>query len=399
MFIFGNHVYTKSSKTLKAFTYNEVIECVNYMQRYIKSKKNGYFVGYMTYECALLIQAYNIKNISFYSKINTFENSKEPLLYFELFKNKKKHKLNNKKIDNEPLFDIHIDLDKIRYSNDFANIKKNISLGNTYQTNYTQEILLKPKTTFNAFKCFKNLANKQNTKYKAYIKNDYLEILSFSPELFFKIKHNKIITKPMKGTTKRGYKNINITSFSNRDTYNKIKNKQRLFKIDKFKDNLNKKILQNDIKNRSENVMIVDLIRNDLSKVAIQGSVKVKNMFAIHTYPTLHQMTSTIKAKLPKNYILFELLKALFPCGSITGAPKLKTIEIINMLEKRNRGVYCGTIGVVSKKNITFNIPIRTLNKYCNETYYRYGVGSGIVWDSNLDDEFRELKLKYKFLL
>lgn len=144
--------------------------------------------------------------------------------------------------------------------------------------------------------------------------------------------------------------------------------------------------------------MIVDLLRNDLSRIGLQGSVRVKELFAIRTYPTLHQMVSTIQAKLPKHYGIIEILKALFPCGSITGAPKYKTTHIISELEQRKRGVYCGTIGVISKKECIMSVPIRTLYKPKQETYYHYGVGSGVVWESLAEEEFSELQLKCRFL-
>ncbi len=411
MFVFGNHSYIKSRKILIAFNYNEITMCLQYMQKHIRSKKKGYFVGYMTYECALLIQANQFKDSSLYHKKETFENNKEPLLYFEFFKDRKKFKPKKEKFINDKiLFDVYKNIDEIKYKNDFSEIKKNILHGNTYQTNYTQEVLLIPKLSINEFAYFNKILHKQNTKYRAYIKNDFLHILSFSPELFFRLKNNKITTKPMKGTINRGFtdlkskhfgtnKNTDIESIDDIYLYKMYKKNKIQKNIDRIKDFKNVKTLHYDIKNRSENVMIVDLLRNDLSKIALQGSVKVKDIFAIQTYPTLHQMTSTITAKLPKNCTLLEILQAIFPCGSITGAPKLKTIEIINMLEQRKRGVYCGAIGVISKKESIFNIPIRTLHKSKCDKYYRYGVGSGIVWDSDVHDELKELQLKSNFLI
>lgn len=167
---------------------------------------------------------------------------------------------------------------------------------------------------------FEYLLSMQNTDYSAFIRNEFESILSFSPELFFKKQGNKIITKPMKGTIARG--------------------------VDLSDDLKQIEYLKNDIKNIAENVMIVDLLRNDLSKIV--SKVEVKNLFSIETYKTLHQMTSQIEAEFMSNVNLFDIFYALFPCGSITGTPKISTMKIIDKLERHKRGVYCGAIGYLS---------------------------------------------------
>ena len=141
--------------------------------------------------------------------------------------------------------------------------------------------------------------------------------------------------------------------------------------------------------------MICDLLRNDLSKIITKKSLKTK-LFKIQSYPTLHQMTSSVQGKLKKNISLYQIFKALFPCGSITGAPKLESIKFIKELEQRERGIYCGSIGLIHKNKSKFSVAIRTLEKQ-NENYI-YSTGSGLVWDSNLKDEFEELKLKSAIL-
>lgn len=413
----------QSCKKLIAFNCVEMLNCLDYIQNHCNKNKKGYFVGYITYEAGVMLQAIHYKSERLFKILeslpqdlspNFFINhsslqhcgfkdslyNKEtlestdlknslykiynlPILYFELFKKRKK--IAKKKFYNTmPLFTTLHGLDKEKYFQDFTQIKENIALGNTYQANYTQEIYLQPNLTLTPYEYFKILSHKQATKYSAYISNQFLDIISLSPELFFKIKKQKIITQPMKGTITRGYK-IPMT-------------KNAKIRIDKKLDKKNKNFLQNDAKNRSENIMIVDLLRNDLSRICKQGSIKPKELFAIHTYPTLHQMVSTIQARLPKKASILEVLQALFPCGSITGAPKLKTIEILYNLEGRMRGVYCGAIGVVSAKSSIFSIPIRTLVKQKNQDFYRYGVGSGVVWDSCNQDEFNELELKCRFL-
>ena len=426
MFVFGDYIYTDSKRILSAFSYDEVIACLRIMQNHTKMKKRGYFVGYLTYECGLLLQdsyygmqgsknldsTQNTKdttrlkvNLESNPSTNKTKDRQEPLLYFELFLKRKKfkpsHKATKTKYQKNKLFKIVKPLDKERYKLDFSRIKENIRQGHTYQVNYTQEILLEPMLKKDSFTYFKILSSRQNTPYKAYITNKYIEILSLSPELFFHYKNHTITTQPMKGTIKRAFIEKNKIK-------NKIKPNLKLYKqykkipkikgIDKVSDFSNLKTLHYDSKNRSENVMIVDLLRNDLSRIGLQGSVSVKELFAIRTYPTLHQMVSTIQAKLPRHYGIIEILKAIFPCGSITGAPKYKTTHIISELEQRERNVYCGAIGVMSRKECIMSVPIRTLYKPTQEIHYHYGVGSGVVWESLAEEEFSELQLKCKFL-
>lgn len=259
-------------------------------------------------------------------------------------------------------------LDKKAYHKAFKKVLKSIKKGQSYQINLTQK--LKLRTQISSFELFKLLLKEQNAEYKAFLQSEFGEILCFSPELFFKIKDQNILTEPMKGTIKRGE--------------NEILDKQ------------NKLFLQNDSKNLSENVMIVDLLRNDLSKIA--DEVKVSKLFQIKTYKSLHQMISQIKASLKADISLLEVFEALFPCGSITGAPKLETMKLITRLEKRKRGVYCGAIGLVHKNESVFNVAIRTLERKSLKSDFSFGVGSGVVFDSKSEAEFKELKLKHSFL-
>ena len=158
-----------------------------------------------------------------------------------------------------------------------------------------------------------------------------------------------------------------------------------------------KKELKNSTKDKAEHVMIVDLLRNDIGKISQYGTVKVKNLFAVNSYPTVHQMVSGVYGKLKQNIKHVDILKALHPGGSITGAPKESSMKIIDWLEDYNRGIYTGTIGFIdSAGNMCFNIAIRTLA--INKQIATYGVGGGIVWKSNSDDERNEAELKSKIL-
>ncbi|MBM3655184.1 MAG: aminodeoxychorismate synthase component I, partial [Alphaproteobacteria bacterium] len=197
-------------------------------------------------------------------------------------------------------------------------------------------------------------------------------VVSLSPEVFFEAQGRAIRARPMKGTAQRG---VLPTEDMARAQY-----------------------LVEDEKSRAENLMIVDLLRNDLSRLAIVGTVKVTDLFTIQTYPTLHQMTSGIEARLRDDVTLKDLFTGLFPCGSVTGAPKIRAMEIIRDLECAARGVYCGSLGVIAPDgDIRFNVAIRTLTIFpdgdlvCN-------VGSAIVADSRAREEYEECLIKARFL-
>jgi para-aminobenzoate synthetase/4-amino-4-deoxychorismate lyase len=198
-------------------------------------------------------------------------------------------------------------------------------------------------------------------------------ILSLSPELFFTLGAGRVTTRPMKGTATRG-----ATAAA---------------------DEAKMEELAADPKQRSENLMIVDLLRNDLSRVAEPGSVKVPELFKVETYPTVHQMVSTVTAQLEPGRGVVDVLRALFPCGSITGAPKIRAMEIIAQNEAGPRGVYCGAIGrIAAGGDASFNVAIRTLVVGDREQVARLGLGSGIVADSRPADEWRECLAKGAFV-
>lgn len=349
--IFGNYIYTNPAFILEAHNKKQSKKALCAIDKY---KDKYYFVGYIKYE--------------FYKYLfDKKYSSKEPFLYFAAYKNRQKFQKQDSKFDFCPIF--KKDLEKESYFQKLSSIKDSIAKGQCYQVNLTEE--LRFTSNLDGYHIFNTLYNRQNTKYKAFIKTNNLEIISFSPETFFKVKNRKITTLPMKGTIKRG------------------KTKKEDLKLKKF--------LQKDTKTISENVMIVDLLRNDISKIIIKNSMKVK-LFQIKSYPTLHQMVSKIDGKLKKNASLYKIIQALFPCGSITGAPKIETIKVINQLEKRDRGIYCGSIGMIHKNSMNLSVAIRTIEKNRKENIYRYGVGSGIVWDSEAQLEFDELKLKSKII-
>lgn len=263
-----------------------------------------------------------------------------------------------------------LNTNKGSFCKSIARIKKFIEAGDTYQVNFT----VKGKFGFEGdiSNLFITLLNNQSGRYSAFINSGKEFILSISPELFFEIRGNKISTKPMKGTARRG--------------------------IDLQTDNKIKYDLALNEKNRAENVMIVDLLRNDLGRISKIDSVKVEKLFEVEKYESLFQMVSEISSRLRKNISFTDVLKNIFPCGSITGAPKIRTMEIINEIEKEPRGIYTGSIGLIHKKKKVFNVAIRTLVISKKTLKGEIGLGSGIVWDSDAVQEYEETVLKSKFL-
>ena len=256
-----------------------------------------------------------------------------------------------------------------RYLASLQQIKEYIASGDTYQVNYT--VKLRFDFSGSSIGLYAALRRNQSVAYSALLKFGPQQILSFSPELFFRKTGDHCTVRPMKGTVRRG-----STPEEDRQLA---------------------EFLRNDPKNRSENVMIVDLLRNDLGRLCTQGAVKTTSMFDIETFETLHQMTSTIEGTLRPGLGLQELFGGLFPCGSVTGAPKIRTMEIIRELEGQARGVYTGAIGYLAPNgSAVFNVPIRTVTLRGSQG--EMGIGSGVVFDSDPEREWRECQLKGSFL-
>lgn len=251
-------------------------------------------------------------------------------------------------------------------------IQEEIKQGNTYQVNYTTR-LKSPCEHADLYEIYSQLSNNHGN-YTAYIEDDDHTIASISPELFFQydMQSKAILTKPMKGTM---------------PTHS-----------DSAIDEKNYQFLKHSIKDKAENVMIVDLLRNDLSKIAKRGTVQVPHLFTIEKFLSVYQMTSTITANIG-NHTLFDILKSLFPCGSITGAPKQSTMNIINQLEATPRSIYCGAIGLIIPHHVAiFNVPIRTLEYQKSTQEVTYGVGGGITIDSLPELEYEEMLAKSNVL-
>ncbi|WP_182201229.1 aminodeoxychorismate synthase component I [Paraliobacillus salinarum] len=319
-----------------------------------------YAAGFLSYEAAPAFDSNYKVNPS---------NTAFPLIYFAIF-NKPNQSSTSTVKKSYNLSQWNFIANYNEYKKGIQAIKRAIKQGDTYQVNYTTQ--MKADFSGNSYTLYQQLIENQQSSYNAYIKTENFDILSASPELFFQVNDGTITTKPMKGTSPRGrfYQEDQVL-------------KQQLYESEK---------------ERAENLMIVDLLRNDLGKIAKLGSVKVTKQLEIESYPTVHQMTSTITADLETNKII-DWFQALFPCGSITGAPKIKTMEYIASLEQNARGVYCGAIGYFTPAHeAIFNVPIRTVVIDKTDNQAIYGVGSGVTWDSKINSEYEELKTKAKLL-
>lgn len=316
-----------------------------------------YAAGYITYDAAP----------AFDKALPALQELKRPLLSFSLYKapqiienlHLENYSNENQELNWTPC------LNRAEYNSGFSAIKDYIQSGHSYQVNYTYR--LNADFTADPWNLFCRMQKAQNASYGAYLDYGDTVISSASPELFFSLDGDKIRTKPMKGTAPRG-----MTAKEDRKEADELYNSE---------------------KNRAENMMIVDMIRNDLGRIARMGTVRVPRLFELEKYPTLWQMTTEVLAETDAG--IPEILENLFPCASITGAPKYRTMEIIKELESSPRGLYTGSIGYWGPDRVAqFNVAIRTAVISRNEGSARYGTGGGIVWDSSQDGEYEETLTK-----
>lgn len=346
---------------IKILQTNELTAIPELMQQLEDFIAKGYFAaGYISYEAAP----------AFDKKMVVNKQPSMPLIWFGLFPEATSPRLTP---PSEPGLSLswHMATSKEAYEAAIRDIHQQISEGNTYQVNHTVRLTSEFKD--DPYRLFHQLLNAQRANYSAYLDLGRFQIASASPELFFSWDGKRVVTKPMKGTIRRGL------------TY---QDDQRQFET-----------LQQSKKDQAENVMIVDLLRNDLSRLAKKGTVQVTKLFDIEAYPTVYQMTSTIEAVTREGLTFFELFQSLFPCGSITGAPKISTMNLISQLENAPRNVYCGAIGYIQPdKKAVFNVPIRTVWIDQNTSEATFGVGGGITWDSTINGEYEEMLTKGSFL-
>ncbi len=340
----------------------EVAACLKEIDRYVAQ---GYHAaGYLSYEAGYALES------SLPSKKTA--RAAVPLLWFGIYKKPRSFSPGEPPFTPSSINGLRSTVTRKGYTGAIKAIKNSIRRGDTYQVNYTFKF--KFKLNGSPYGLYRTLRRQQKVAYSAFLHTGPFAVLSFSPELFFRRKGPLIETMPMKGTWRRG-------ATSTED----LAHRQQLRACGK---------------NRSENIMIVDLLRNDLAKIALPLSVKTTKLFAVETYETLHQMVSTVQARLPRGTSFSDIAGALFPCGSVTGAPKVSTMKIIGRLETEPRHVYTGCIGYISpKEEAVFNVAIRTLLIDTKTSKGELGVGSGVVYDSSAPQEFEECRLKGEFFL
>jgi para-aminobenzoate synthetase/4-amino-4-deoxychorismate lyase len=272
--------------------------------------------------------------------------------------------------DRAVVSELRFDRDRAAHRRDFERIQSHLVAGDSYQV--CQSLRGRARVEGDHALLFERLRARQRTRYSALIETAEYSILSLSPELFFRKRGEHVWLEPMKGTAPA--------------TDDPAENAARV------------RALREDPKTRAENVMIVDLLRNDIGRLARPGRVTVPELFAIERFDEVLQMTSTIAAEIDPALGLYDLMRALFPSGSITGAPKLRTMEIIAELEQAPRGIFCGSIGYAAPNgDACFNVAIRSLC-VARDGEAVLGVGSGVVVDSTSDAEYEECMLKARFL-
>ncbi|QQC00064.1 aminodeoxychorismate synthase component I [Streptococcus oralis] len=349
------YTFTQPIKELKTRNLSEVADLLAQVESY---QEQGYYVvGYVSYEAA---PAFEEK-----LAVHKAPLLAEYLLYFTV----------HDRVETSPIPLTYEEVDlpskwqeetsAENYEKAIAQIHHHLRQGDTYQVNYT--VQLKQDLSANPFAIYNRMVVEQEAGYNAYVEHDEMAVISMSPELFFEQIDRELTTRPMKGTTKRG--------------------------LTDDEDLKEAAWLEQDPKNRSENMMIVDLLRNDMNRISEVGSEHVERLCQVEQYSTVWQMTSTIKSQLRPDVDLVAIFRSLFPCGSITGAPKIATMEIIKDLELQPRGVYCGTIGLLLPNGRRiFNVAIRTIQLHKGQAIY--GVGGGITWDSTWESEYREVHQK-----
>jgi len=280
------------------------------------------------------------------------------------------HLERSRKVSPDNDIKIKLKIHKDEYFNKVNTVLKHIHRGDIYEANFCQEFYAE-NTSINPIEVYSNLNRISKPPFATFLRFYDKYILSASPERYLKKEENKIISQPIKGTAKRS---LNVEE-----------------------DEYLKKELSEDIKERSENIMIVDLVRNDLSKTATKGSVIVEELCKVYAFEQVHQMISTITSEIKETTHPVDVIKSTFPMGSMTGAPKISAMKIIEALEESKRGLYSGAVGYFTPDNdFDFNVVIRSILYNESEAYVSYSVGGAITAKSDPLKEYEECLLKAK---
>lgn len=263
---------------------------------------------------------------------------------------------------------------KENYLQIIEQLKKHIRRGDCYEINFCQEFYA-TNTCIHPLEVYRKLVQISPNPFSAYYKLDHHFLMCASPERYIKKQDSQIISQPIKGTFKRNTENTEL-------------------------DLANKNALQNSNKDKAENVMVVDLVRNDLSKICTEGSVKVEELFGVYTFPQVYQMISTISGIIDETIEFTDVLAATFPMGSMTGAPKKRVMELTEQYEQTKRGIYSGCVGYITPNgNFDFNVVIRSIMYNAKNQYLSYQVGGGITYNSNAESEYEECLLKAEAIM
>ena len=347
--------------TLTAMTLAEVLPV---LQQAEAATQQGYYaVGFVAYEAAAAFNPH-------LATLPPLEGL--PLAWFTLFRHRTPASCSPVSVTTpEPPPCLHSAILPEQYEAAISQIHRAIGAGESYQINYT--FPLQGPWQGDPLQLYQALLRAQQAPFGALLDTGRHLILSASPELFFQRTGDRIVTRPMKGTALRG-------RFPTEDAARAA-------------------ALAASPKEQAENLMIVDLLRNDLGQIAQTGTVQVEQLFALETYPTVQQLTSTVSASLREGTDLTSIFQALFPCGSVTGAPKRQSMKLISDLEKSPRGVYCGAIGMLAPGGeALFSVAIRTLLLDRQSGTCQMGVGSGVTWDAEATAEYAECLAKAAFL-
>lgn len=347
--------FSNPLETHIAYRIEEVAPLLDYLDGRVQ-QDGLYVAGYMAYEAAPAFDAALCVN----------ESKGAPLCWFSLYE-EVETSIPDADSSLVPETTWRAEITQPEFDDVIARIRNYIGAGDTYQVNYTFPM----ETHFDGdpYAWFRQINAAQRAAYSAYIDAGSHQVLSISPESFFTLDGDRLTTKPMKGTIARG-----MTLLDDKVQAEKLRASK---------------------KDRAENIMIVDLLRNDMGRVSKTGSVEVTSLFDVERYDSLWQMTSTITSKSVAS--VPEIFAALFPSGSVTGAPKIRTSEIIREIEEGPRGAYCGAIGYWGpNRQAEFNVAIRTATYHPEAHRMVYSVGAGITWDSSSSAEYEECLLKAK---
>jgi len=362
---------------------------INLIDTFIQENKNQYIFCALNFELKNRferLQSTNFDNVNFpelllftTKNVVKIENGEFHFLKgdnnsdnIEFVKNFLKQ-INSDSADKEAI-DFQFRISKKEYLETVEQLIKHIQLGDIYETNFCQEVFAENCELENPLITYAKINKVTQAPFSVYLSFNEFEIMGGSPERFIKKESNKITSQPIKGTAKRG-----LT----------LEEDQKLIEN-----------LLNDPKERSENVMIVDLVRNDLSRIAKKGTVNVDELCKIYSFETVHQMISTVSCEVEMSLPFSKILEATFPMGSMTGVPKIKALELINQYESFNRGLYSGSIGYISPNgDFDLNVVIRTLIYNKEKKYLSCGVGSAITIRSIAENEYEECLIKIQKII